>query len=111
MDDIASLDSTGKSWADMEESFDEPVAENPYDDGTWTVKKSRKSRRKTPCEKGMNIKCINCKDTFFFSNEKIKSFKERNLHIPKRCRPCINLKKKIGDAPKHGRKPTLNIVD
>ena len=106
--DIQSLDSTGKSWADIEDDFPPPpklVRQTNSNEGEFTTV-SKKFRHK---KDGIDIICIHCGKKFGFPQHKIDFFKEKNLQMPKRCRGCLNLKKEIGNLPRIGRRKTINL--
>lgn len=111
-----SLDSTGASWADLAEENENiskqfegiNVNDNiPTEDDGFTVVVNRK--KKNGDLKGVKIKCIHCGVKFFFPNSKAEFFKKKGYNLPKRCKTCIETRKKLGPLPRLNKRKTLNI--
>ena len=95
--DTISLDSTGKSWADMDDDDDIPMFCTPAHKGMdvippgfTKVEKKQKNRKNasnnTPS--GMDIKCRGCGKKFHFPQNKIDDYNSRGWNMPKTCRDC-----------------------
>lgn len=111
--DNVSLDSTGMSWADMEDDDFVPtqtpkkVKDDFVPSGFTKVQKKRKSK---PVEtRGKMIRCIQCGNNFEFSNEKALFFESKGWAEPKRCKQCNSLKKSLGALPKRSQGPKKKI--
>lgn len=111
-----SLDSTGASWADLAEENDsitkqfENVSinnEHPTEDDGFTVVVNKKKKKGN--SNGIKIKCIHCNVKFFFPNSKAEFFKEKGYNLPKRCKKCIDTRKKLGPLPRLNKRKTLNV--
>ena len=111
-----SLDSTGASWADLAEENDKNTKQfessntkyDPTKDDGFTVVINKK-KQKSKNDNGIKIKCIHCNVKFFFPNSKAEFFKEKGYSLPKRCKKCIETRKKLGPLPRLQKKKTLNI--
>lgn len=110
--DNISLDSTGVSWADMDDDDDDycpgpPQLAKPLfvSDETlvgFTKVLSRKDKNKSSQHlDGYYIKCKGCGYKFNFSNGKAIEYKSRGWEMPKLCKNC-GKKKREGVLYKTG---------
>lgn len=115
-DDSMSLDSTGRSWADLDDEFSikapkgiltKPIVQVG---GDFTKVSHKKKVRFAKNPDDIIIKCVHCNQKFLFPGFKVKSYESKGWNMPKRCKGCIEIRKDIGPLPKHQRKTTLNIT-
>lgn len=98
--DTISLDSTGMSWADMDDEDDIPMFCTPRDidvipPGFTKVEKKTKKTSNKKSQSGMDIKCRGCGKRFHFPQNKINDYNNRGWNMPKTCKDC-GIKKKQG---------------
>lgn len=115
-DDSMSLDSTGRSWADLDDEFSvkapKSILTKPIIQvgGDFTKVSHKKKVRFVKNPDDIIIKCINCNQKFTFPGFKVKSYESKGWNMPKRCKECLGIRKEIGELPKHQRKTTINIA-
>lgn len=106
--DSQSLDSTGKSWADMDDDFTpvvrqtaKVVVQGSTEDDGFTLVLSRENKKKQKSQNcDMTIKCIHCGIRFEFPHHKVALFESRGWQMPKRCKSCLGIRKTLGSLPK-----------
>lgn len=111
--DNISLDSTGVSWADMDDDDDDYcpgppqlakplfVSEETLVGFTKVLSRKDKNKSSSSHLDGYNINCRGCGYKFNFSNGKAIEYKSRGWEMPKLCRNC-GRKKREGVLYKTG---------
>jgi hypothetical protein len=95
--DSFSLDSTGKSWADMDDDLDDIVPNSHFGVSKMEfvpqgfTKVARRARGGGGG--GVTIKCRGCGIKFSFPANKISDYQDRGWKMPKTCKSCGDKKR------------------